>query len=518
MPRRSLMKKTLSVSSANLLSRFFGFIRDMVLIRYLGVGAAADAFHTAFRIPNSLRKIFAEGALSAALIPTLVRVVKEQGREAASRLMTHVFVITQAVVLALCVYVSWHAQSVICLIAPGFSAEQAALAIPLLRILIFYILFVSSSAVLAGALQAINRFFVPSLGQVIFNILVIVAAVVCMFFSWSATTFAWFIVLGGLIQLGMHFYAYTRHQFSVLAPDAAARQQMGELVGKFLPCVLSVGMLEINTIIDAQFASYLPVGSITLLAAALSFFRIPLGILAVPFSSILLPHLARIGAYAPRRLGYYLLESAQLVFWFIIPTILIMSFFAYDIFATLYLSENFPLTSVVTAQWLLIIMLLGLFFFSLNKIVLNIFYALHETFIPTVITLVGAIINTILNYLLMGPWGVYGLAAATSLAGAVQFFLLVYVLHTKFKLPLYYKKLGNFIICACAQFALAAVLFAVLFIGGKYFVASAAEPWRSFFLYKIGFWLWVGPIAGGVGLMLLYTRRWFGLRLYFLDK
>jgi putative peptidoglycan lipid II flippase len=518
MSHKSLIKKTLSISSSTLLSRLFGFIRDLVLIRYLGAGAAADAWVTAFRLPNTLRKIFAEGALSAALIPTLVRVVKEQGRNAASSLMTRVFLGVEGFVLLLCLFVVWHAHAVICLVAPGFTAEQTALAVPLLRILIFYILFISSSAVLAGALQAVQQFFVPAFSQVVFNIVAIGAGLICWYGNLSVNALAWFFVFGGVMQFAMHLFAYMRQGFLFRARDLVTRQETREVFKKFVPCIISVGMIEVNLVIDGQFASYLPEGSIALLSYAANFMRIPLGVFIVAFSSILLPHLSRVGSYAPRRLSYYLYESSKLIFWVIIPIVLIMSFLSYDIFHTLYLSEKFSEVQVITAHWLLIIMLLGLFFFSINKILLNVFYALHETFLPTVITLVCVIINTILNYLLMGPWGVYGLAAATSIAGVAQVFMLLIMLQKKFKFVMYYRQFAQFVVRATAQVLAIFGCFYGLFTGVRLLVTQLDEPWRTFFLYKIGFWAWAGPLACCAGAVLLVTRRWCGIKLYFLDR
>jgi len=512
-----LIKKTLAIGSSTLVSRLFGFIRELVMIRFLGSGAVADAFIVAFRIPNSLRKIFAEGALSAALIPTLVRVVKENGQLAASRLMTRVLLMVEGIVLLFCVLVAWYAHSIICVIAPGFSAEQIALTVPLLRILIFFIFFISSSAVFAGALQAVHHFFVPSLSQVVLNIVSIAGGLVCLYFGLPVPVLAYFFILGGAVQLAMHVACYYRHQFFLLPADLVTRQQAREVGRKFFPALVSAGMIELNLFIDAQFASYLPVGSVALLSYAANFMRIPLGVLVVSFSTILLSHVSRVSTYAPRRLGYYLFESTKLLIWVIIPIALLMGFFAFDIFYTLYVSENFSYIDAVRAQTLLIIMLAGLFFFSLNKIMLTMVYALHETFLPTVIILASVMLNTALNYLLMGLWGVYGIAVATGIAGFSQTLLLWWLLRKKFSITLYAQRLLQFTARSLSQLAVAAALFYGAFSAIQALMVRYGGAWSPFFLTKIGLWLWVGPLSLLAALFLWGTRRLWGITLYFLD-
>lgn len=517
MSRGSLIKKTLAIGSSTLVSRFLGFIREMVLIRYLGSGAAADAFIAAFRIPNSLRKIFAEGALSAALIPTLVRVFKEEGQDAASRLMTRVLYAVESFVLAFCVVIAWYAPTIICIIAPGFSAEQVALTVPLLRILIFFIFFISSSAVFAAALQAVHHFFIPSLSQVILNMVAIVGGLICLYYQLPVTALALFFIAGGCLHVALHAMAYYRHKFFLLPADVATKKQAREVGRKFFPALVSAGMIELNLFIDAQFASYLPVGSVALLSYAANFMRIPLGVLVVSFSTILLSHVSRVSTYAPRRLGYYLFESTKLLVWVIIPIALLMGFFAFDIFNTLYVSANFSYADAVRAQWLLIIMLAGLFFFSLNKIMLTIVYALHETFLPTVIILVSVMVNTVLNYLLMGPWGVYGIAAATVIAGGVQTFLLWVLLWKKFALPAYFQDMVRFCIRSTGQLSVIAVIWYGAYAMIHAALAASQSAYAPFFLEKIGLWLWVGPLCGLAALAFWFTRKIWGITLYFLD-
>ena len=150
--KRSIIRKTMQVGGSTLMSRVLGIIREVLMVRYLGAGAMADAFITAWKIPNSLRKIFAEGALSAAFTPTMVKLIKEDKKDAANGLMSLGFLFFEGIVLALCTIVIITAPTVVWLMAPGFSPEQVARTVPFLRILMPFIFFISISALLAGAL------------------------------------------------------------------------------------------------------------------------------------------------------------------------------------------------------------------------------------------------------------------------------------------------------------------------------------------------------------------------------
>lgn len=513
--RRSLIQNTLKIGSSTILSKILGVIRDILMIRFLGVSAASDAFNAAFRLPNSLRRIFAEGALSAAFIPTMIRVVKDEGQVAASRLITRMLWIVEGIVALVCLLIMIFAQQVIAVMAPGFTETQAAYAVPFLRVLIFFLFFISSSALFGGALQAIHRFFIPSFAQVVLNGVLIIGLLACIFFKLPVITFAWIIVVGGFITLLLHIVAYMRHQFSFERSDIATKREVRQVLTKFLPCIISLGMVDVSLIIDQQFASFFPVGSITLWNNASSFMRLPLSIGIVSFTTVLLPHLSRVGTYAPRRLSYYLFESLKAVIWVVVPIILIMSFFAQDIFMTLFMAENYSYTHVLQAKTLLIILLVGLFFFSINRIMVNMFYALHETFLPTLVTIGGTVLNTVLNFVAMYWGGINGIAWATVFAAFVQSIAFLILLRYRFNFAFYGKQLALFARNAFVQMGILLSGLYLLFRLGYFLMQKLPEPFSVFFTYKIGFWLWVGPLCGLFALVYFLTRRYFGIKLYF---
>ncbi len=517
MHKRSIIKKTIQIGSSTLMSRFLGIIRELLMVKYLGAGAASDAFLTAFKIPSSLRKIFAEGALSAAFVPSFVTALRKNKNDAHS-LMSLAFILFEGSLLILCGLTIIFAPQVIAAIAPGFSGEQIALTVPLLRILMPFIFFISSSALLAGALQAVGHFFVPAFGPILLNIVFIGGLAICWYLQLPVIYLCFFILLGGLLQFLQHLHAYINLDFAFGRVTKETWHSFSNILAKFFMVLLSMSVMEISLFIDTSFASYLPEGSISLIYYANRFVGIPLGVFAVAFSTILLPHFSRISTYAPKRLNFYLLESAKLVFWVTIPCMLFMILFADKIFTTLFLSKSFTLAQAYQAGYILIAFVIGLFFFSFNKIILNVFYALHETRIPSIVSIIATAVNIILNFLFMANLHAFGLALATTISGILQTILLLYYLRKKFGLHAYLQQFLNF--CARYGFQLIGVgCFFLLSYSGILSLIRLLLPQdlAYFFIEKIGFWLWVGPLSIVAGLLLYYCRSLFGVRLYFLD-
>jgi putative peptidoglycan lipid II flippase len=518
--KKSILKKTAQVGISLLFSKFLGIARDVLQVKYLGVGPFSDAFNIAFRIPNALRKVFAEGALSAALIPTLVKIMKGDHEEAVSKLLTLTFIAIGAAILVLCLAVVAFPHVIVWLFAPGFMHKEVEFSttVHLIRILIFFIFFIFSSALLAGAMQAKHHFTIPSWGPALLNVVYIGGLLLALGYDLSVERFAYFILLGGLLQLVVYLIVYFRLNFRFLWPDKDTWGSFKEVMKKFLPCIASVSAIEINLLIDARFASMLPPGSATLLILASRFMTIALGAFAVAFSSILLPHFSRITTYAPRRLSFYLLESAKFILWVIAPVMLLMSFFAHDIFYTIFykLTDNFSLEQVTEAATVLIIFLTGLFFSSLNKLILSIYYSLHETFLPTVITFIGALSNFLLNRLFVPHVGIFGIATATSLSTLIQLLLLVLVLYKKFNFVLYLQDFFSFAVRYMVQLGITSGLFYLLYKVFVLVIQQLLPQYAEFLLHTIGLWFWVGPLSLFFFGTLYLLRKRFNVIVHFL--
>ncbi|PKN03440.1 murein biosynthesis integral membrane protein MurJ, partial [Candidatus Dependentiae bacterium HGW-Dependentiae-1] len=437
--KKSIIKKTIEVGVSTLLSRFLGIWREMLTVQFLGDKILLDAFTTAFKVPNSLRKIFAEGALSAAFIPTLVRMKKKGETEQINRLMTLSFLLIEGVLIALCLLMFWQTDWLLRIIAPGWfvggqeaaffgfpvpaawaglgtPVEQVAYAATYFRILIAFIIFLSSSSLLAGALQSVNHFIIPAFSPVLLNVVWVTGLLLGLYYHLPSESLCYFILFGGLLQFLLHLFVYYKLHFSFERVTEKTWDYFREIMNKFFPCLFSMSISEISLFIDTSFASYLPDGSMYLIYLANRFMGIPQGVFASAFSTILLPHFSRVNIYAPKRMSFYLLEVTKFVFWITIPAMILMSFFAGKIFQTLFLSSKFTIDQVAEAKLILIAFLAGLFCLAMNKILLNMYYALHNTRIPAWVSIIGIAVNVVLNFLFVTRFHASGLALATTIS------------------------------------------------------------------------------------------------------
>ncbi len=522
MHKKNILQKLIQVGSTTLVSRFLGLAREIILMRFLGIGVAADAFNTAFLIPNSLRKIFAEGALTSAFTPTFVGLLHKEGKQKTDELMALAFLVFEGVVLALCILVSCNPEATIGLIAPGFSPDQVAATIPCLRILMPFIFFISSSALLAGALQSVNHFFIPAFCPVLLNIIFIGATLLCLAYGYSVEYLCYAILFAGLIWFMSHLVQYIMVGFSFRMPEATTWRSFRQVLTKFLPCFFSMSVMELSLVIDQRFASYLPVGSVTLIKYTSRFMGIPLGVFAVAFSTILLPHFVRVHIADPKRLNFYLLEAMKFVFWVTIPATIILGFLSKDIFVTLFASssKNFPQEMVATAGFLLMTFLSGLFFFSINKILFSLYYSFHDTYYPTVIAVIATAVNIGSIYLLVGSLGIVGIAVGTCISGIVQTVLSLLFLKHKHKFVLSMREFFEFAVRYVAQLIALFIplygLYRVCYAGVAHLCMTSPAA-TFFFLKSFGFWFWVGPQILFVFGLLYFTRKAFNVQLYFLD-
>lgn len=512
-----MLKKIMQVGGSTLTSRLFGLIRDALLVRYLGASSLSDAFVTAHKIPNSLRKAFAEGALSAAFIPTATMLTRNNNTQAIAGLMSLTFLIFEGMVLCLCLAVVIYAQTIIEYIAPGFTSEQITAATSMLHILMPLIIFISSSALLAGALQSIGKFFIPASAQVLTNIIVIMGISLSLWFQLPITYLCWFIILSGVAHFSLHVIAYFKAGFSFGRIQREDLRLAMSIMGKFLLCLPSISLMEVALFIDTSFASHLPAGSISLISYANRFVGIPLGAFAVAFSTILLPHFSRVQTYSPKRLHFYLLEAAKFVFWVTIPTTALMAFFSQEIFSTIFLSQKFTMIHVQQASSILRALLPGLFFLSLNKILLSIFYSMHAAWITAIVALVTTTINILLNILLIDKFQAPGLVFATAISSIAQTLFFLIILKKKYHFRMYVKPFVSFALSYLAQLTLSASLF----LGVYYSTAYAIRTYLPlsiglFFTTKIGLWLWIGPLSMALLAGLYYTRNFFKVQLHFL--
>lgn len=515
--RNSILKNTISMGIGTACSRAFGLVRDILLARFLGAGATADAFNAAYNMPNTLRKIFAEGALNNAVSPTVVTLLKKDSIQKVNELITAVFISIQAFLLPLCIGISLGARQIIHIQFPGFSDATLSCATELAPIMIFFIMFLSGLSLLAGALVAMHKFLMPAYGQAIMNILFIIELSLCIYFNISLSTYAFLILLNGLLVFIAHLVAYRKAGLSWAWPTRESRANFVGVMKKFLPCIVTVGSAEVAFFIDKMMASYLPTGSISLFQYASNFLRVPIGIFAVAFATILLPSMSHLALRGRTRISFYLFEATKLMAWVIIPASFLMIAFSHKIFLTFYLSSKFSMDSVIIAGNILAIFSCALFFFSINKILVNVFNSMHDTVQPTIITLGCTAFNTVLNAILMQWYGILGITIATSIAAMLQTILLLIVVSKKHGVIVYFRQFGMFLLKTFAHVIVFGILLYVTYHMIVWGIHQLPSTWAYQLLEKPWYWIWVGPLCMAHGLLMYITRKKFGIRVYFLD-
>lgn len=522
---RSILKQSSKIGFFALISRCIAFMREIFLIRFLSIGDTSDIFFTAIRIPNTMRKIFAEGSLSSVLVPAFINAQHKGGNSGLNRLATLSFLIIESLMLLTCVSLFFLAPQAIHFITPGFSPEKIATCANLLRILITSILFISSGSIFAAALQSQHKFFVPSLAPSVLNISYVASLIICLFFKLSVVVFCYFWIITSCIFFLMHIITFWNTGGRFAQANQQTYQEFKHILLQFLPCFLSVGIVEINHFINTGFCSYLQSGSLTLLRYAFQFVNIPIGIITASLVTVLLPHFSKLHLEQPQQLATQLFEAMKFVIWTTMPICFLLSFFSHEIFYTLFLGDNAAISKIPLAQSIFIAYLIGLLFFSLNKVFLSIFYALRVTKIPLIATIVSIAINFSLNKALLHTYGATGIAFASSVAAMAQSIIFIIFLHKYLNLSSSLKEWGSFLIRYCLQLSFCCSIFLTFYLLIQALILYANFELNlrfitlnsNFFLKNIGIWVWNGPLAIAFFALLFFTRKKFKIHLAYFD-
>ena len=275
-----------------------------------------------------MRKIFAEGVLSSILIPAFVNAQHKGGNDRASKLTTLAFLQIELFIFLFCMLVFYKSQFAISLIVPGFDPEKAYQASQLLKILISFILFISSGAIFAAALQAHKRFFIPAIAPGILNILYVIILLACWFKGLSIETFCFGMILNSIVYFLIHLIAYFYIGFTIQMPTEETWQDFKIVMFQFLPCFFSSGILEINHFINTRFCSYLSSGSLTLIRTSFQFVNIPVGIIAASLSTVLLPHFSKLHIDDSKNFSHHVCEAIKFTLWSVLPICFLLCFFS----------------------------------------------------------------------------------------------------------------------------------------------------------------------------------------------
>jgi putative peptidoglycan lipid II flippase len=420
----NLLRALATVSSMTLLSRILGFVRDFFIARAFGAGAATDAFFVAFRLPNLLRRMFAEGAFSQAFVPILGEYRNRRGNDDTRALVDHVATLLVLIVSAITALGIVAAPVIIYVSAPGFAADadKFDLTVALTRITFPYILFMSLVAMAGGVLNTFSRFAIPAFTPVLLNLSFIGMSLFAVpWFDPPVLALAWAVFIGGALQLALQVPALARigmlPRWRLDLRDEGVRR----IFKLMLPAILGVSVSQVSLLINTIFASFLESGSVSWLYYADRLMEFPAGLLGVALGTILLPSLSRTHADGDRQEFSALLDwGLRLTLLLTLPAALALGLLATPLVATLFHHGEFTAHDVLQTREAVIAYSVGLAGLILVKVLAPGFYSRQDIRTPVKIAIGVLLLTQLMNLAFIKPLAHTGLALSIGLASLVN--------------------------------------------------------------------------------------------------
>ena len=435
---KKLIKNTGSSSIAILFSRILGLVRDQIFAYLFGTTFVADAFNLAFTIPNLLRRLFGEGALSAAFIPIYVGIGNEKGEKKQILYGIQILYILTLFLTFLCLIGIAITPFIVKLMAPGFSSEASILAIKLTRLLFPYLFFIGISSTLIAILNTHGYYFIPGLSSAFLNIGIIgTVGIGALFFNVDNQTkiyvFTSGVLIGGFLQTIVNFPLMKKSGYSFQIIKEWDKTALLNLWKKYLPGVFGIAVRQINLVADKLLASLLVIGSISALNYGNRLMQLPLGIFGAAIGTAVIPHFSKSVAKKDwLELSNKIRFSLITLIYIMIPMLLIMIVLGKDIIRLLFLRGTFGNSALQMSYKALLWYSSGLLFYGWNRIVVSIFYAHKDTKTPVKIATIIVFVNVILNIILMHFFALSGLAVATAISAMIQYFVLSSIVRKKY--------------------------------------------------------------------------------------
>ncbi|OFZ90141.1 MAG: murein biosynthesis integral membrane protein MurJ [Betaproteobacteria bacterium RBG_16_66_20] len=428
----NLLRALATVSSMTLLSRVLGYVRDVFIARVFGAGLATDAFFVAFRIPNLLRRLFAEGAFSQAFVPILAEVRNREGPEETRALVDSVSTALFLALFATAAVGMALAPLVVYVSAPGFAAEPGKfeLTVAMLRITFPYIAFISLVALAAGVLNTWSRFAVPAFTPVLLNVSFIVgAAFFAERFDPPVLVLAWAVFVGGLLQLAWQVPFLVRIGMLPRWRLDLKHPGVRRVLKLMAPALFGVSVSQISLLINTIFASFLVTGSVSWLYYADRLMEFPAGVLGAALGTILLPSLSKHHASgSPGEYSRLLDWGLRVTLLLALPAAAALAVLAMPLIATLFHYGRFSAEDAWMTREALVAYSLGLVGLILVKILAPGFYARQNVVTPVKIGVVTLVATQAMNLAFIGPLRHAGLALAIGLGACLNALLLYLML------------------------------------------------------------------------------------------
>lgn len=436
----ALLRSIATVGGLTLVSRVFGFARDILIAGTLGAGPVADAFFVAFKFPNLFRRLFAEGAFTAAFVPIFAGLLATGGRETAWRFATEAFGALFWVLLVLVALCELAMPAIMHVFAPGFvdDPEKFALTVTFARIVFPYLLFVSLVSLLAGVLNSFDRFAAAAATPILLNVCLITAVLALAPLTPTAGhALAWGAFAAGMVQFAWLAWHARRVGYRFAAPVFRVTERVRTLVRRALPVAIGAGVYQINLLVDTILASLLPSGSVSFLFYADRINQLPLGVVGVAVGTALLPLLSRqVRAGETEAAQASQNRALEFTLFLTLPAAAALMVISTPIVGVLFQRGAFGADETAATAAALAAMAAGLPAFMLIKALTPAYFAREDTRTPVVIGAAAAVANVVFSLLLMGPFLHVGLAMSMAISAWLNCGLLAFVLRRRGQLVL----------------------------------------------------------------------------------
>lgn len=421
------IKSSFIFSFFTFISRILGFLRDMLIARYLGTGPIADAFFVAFKAPNLFRRLFAEGALSAAFIPSVVAAKKQSGDEYAKRFAGQILLLLVTSLLIMSLVIEIFMPEFILILAPGFEGQSVRLesAIDLGRICFPYLIFMAIVALLSAQLNTINKFAVAAAAPILLNVFLVLSLfVLTPFVPHYGWALAWGVVAAGIGQALWLTWSAKKNGVMPTIGFPWQVKRIYRFIKLFFPSFLSASITQINIFVGTVFASFFP-SAVSYLYYADRLNQLPIAMIGIAVGTVLLPSLSQFNHTDPEAgkqlqkqalLFGFLLSIPAMIGCIILGEQIISILFEYGVFN----AEDRQSTAIVLAMYAI-----GVPAFVSLKILLPCYFAAKDTKTPLYIACFALFLNIALIPVLIRYYSFYGIALATSLSGWFQFTFLL---------------------------------------------------------------------------------------------
>lgn len=511
---RSLWRSTFIVSAMTMLSRILGLVRDMVLLNVFGAGGVMDAFLVAFKIPNFLRRLFAEGAFSQAFVPVLSEYKTTRTHAEVQILISRTSGSLMLILGVLTTFSVLAAPLVIYVFAPGFHGQEAKfnMAVDLLRLTFPYLFLISMTALAGSVLNSYGSFATASFAPVLLNLTMIAAAwwlapmMQEVFHSQPVMALGWGVMAAGFLQLAIQIPELWKKKLLIPPKIDFKHEGVSRILKLMLPALFGVSVVQINLLLDTILASFMIEGSVSWLYTAERLTELPLGLIGIAIATVILPSLSAIHANQDHDKFKAMLDWATQVIVLVgVPASLAMIILAEPMVQALFQHGRFTYDDVSMTVWALRGLSGGILAFMLIKIFAPGFYARQDTKTPVKIGLIAVAANMVFNLILVGIFHYlkWPLHAALSVASTCSAFLNAGLLYLALSRAGVYRLESHWKMIGFRYLSGNVLMVAALMAGLQFYHQDASQLQRVAELLSLCV---LGVVAYAIGLLLTGFR------------